>query len=56
MTKDCPLHRGQVKDGGGRGLCMRCGKAHCAAADYSDWYRWAAVRACAEHIILSAST
>lgn len=38
MTKDCSLQRGQVK-GGGRGLCLRCGRAECAAADYSDWFR-----------------
>ncbi|WIA33218.1 hypothetical protein OEZ86_006364 [Tetradesmus obliquus] len=39
MTKDCSLQRGQVKDGG-RGLCLRCGRAECAAADYSDWFRF----------------
>jgi hypothetical protein len=40
MTKDCSLQRGQVK-GGGRGLCLRCGRANCPAADYSDWFRCA---------------
>jgi hypothetical protein len=41
MTKDCSLQRGQVKKGGGRGLCLRCGRANCNAADYSDWFRCA---------------
>jgi hypothetical protein len=40
MTKDCKLQRGQVK-GGRRGLCLRCGRADCTAADYSDWFRCA---------------
>eukprot|EP00878_Enallax_costatus_P014545 GHUV01015216.1.p2 GENE.GHUV01015216.1~~GHUV01015216.1.p2 ORF type:complete len:235 (+),score=104.30 GHUV01015216.1:123-827(+) len=37
MTKDCTQRSSTAS---GRGICLRCGRHNCAAAEYSDWFRY----------------